>query len=142
MKTKNVLLLLSCFILTSHSLAQTIEDESVAWLQELIQIDTINPPGNESRAVDFYAAIFEAEGIEYETAESAPGRGNIWARLEGGDQPGLVVLARLAAVAALVPGGAGAQCDARARPGDVGALGAGSGGDRIGRLDRRGEPRR
>ena len=27
--------------------------------------------------------IFEAEGIEYEMAESAPGRGNIWARLEG-----------------------------------------------------------
>lgn len=72
--------------------AQTIEDESVAWLQQLIQIDTINPPGNESRAVDFYAAIFDAEGIDYETAESAPGRGNIWARLEGGEQPGLIML--------------------------------------------------
>ena len=92
MKTKNILLLLSCFIFTSHSRAQSIEDESVVWLQELIQIDTINPPGNESRAVDFYAAIFDAEGIEYETAESAPGRGNIWARLEGGDQPGLMML--------------------------------------------------
>ncbi|MDP6536821.1 MAG: M20/M25/M40 family metallo-hydrolase [Gammaproteobacteria bacterium] len=72
--------------------AQTLEDESVAWLQDLIRIDTINPPGNESRAVDFYARIFEAEGIEYETAESAPGRGNIWARLEGGDEPGLILL--------------------------------------------------
>jgi acetylornithine deacetylase/succinyl-diaminopimelate desuccinylase-like protein len=92
LKTKNSLLLIICFLITSHSLAQTIEDESVVWLQELIQIDTINPPGNESRAVDFYAAIFEAEGIEYETAESAPGRGNIWARLEGGDQPGLMML--------------------------------------------------
>ncbi|CAN0505875.1 unnamed protein product, partial [Scytosiphon promiscuus] len=59
---------------------------------ELIQIDTINPPGNESRAVDFYAAIFDAEGSEYETAESAPGRGNIWARIEGGDEPGLMML--------------------------------------------------
>jgi len=92
LKTKNILLLLSCFIFTSHSRAQSIEDESVVWLQELIQIDTINPPGNESRAVDFYAAIFDAEGIEYETAESVPGRGNIWARLEGGDQPGLMML--------------------------------------------------
>ncbi|MDP6417310.1 MAG: M20/M25/M40 family metallo-hydrolase, partial [Gammaproteobacteria bacterium] len=72
--------------------AQTLEDESVAWLQDLIRIDTINPPGNESRAVDFYARIFEAEGIEYETAESAPGRGNIWARLEGDDEPGLILL--------------------------------------------------
>jgi len=71
---------------------RSLEDEAVAWLQEFIRIDTINPPGNESRAVDFYARIFEAEGIEYETAESAPGRGNIWARLEGGDEPGLILL--------------------------------------------------
>jgi acetylornithine deacetylase/succinyl-diaminopimelate desuccinylase-like protein len=72
--------------------AQSIEDEAVAWLQEFIQVDTINPPGNESRAVDFYAKIFEAEGIEFETAESAPGRGNIWARLEGGSEPALMLL--------------------------------------------------
>ncbi len=71
---------------------QSLEDEAVNWLQEYIQIDTINPPGNEYRAVDFFAEIFEAEGIEYETAESAPGRGNIWARLEGGDEPGLILL--------------------------------------------------
>ncbi|MEZ5489548.1 MAG: M20/M25/M40 family metallo-hydrolase [Gammaproteobacteria bacterium] len=71
---------------------QSLEDEAVAWLQDFIRIDTINPPGNEYRAVDFYARIFEAEGIEYETAESAPGRGNIWARLKGGDQPGLILL--------------------------------------------------
>jgi len=72
--------------------AQSLEDEAVAWLQEFIQVDTINPPGNEYRAVDFYQAIFDAEGIEYETVESAPGRGNIWARLAGGDEPGLILL--------------------------------------------------
>ena len=38
------------------------------------------------------AGIFESEGIEYQTAESAPGRGNIWARLQGGDEPGLIML--------------------------------------------------
>jgi acetylornithine deacetylase/succinyl-diaminopimelate desuccinylase-like protein len=69
-----------------------LEDEAVAWLQQLIQIDTINPPGNETRAVEFFADIFDAEGIAYETAESAPGRGNIWARLEGGDEPALILL--------------------------------------------------
>ena len=72
--------------------SQTLEDEAVGWLQNYIQIDTINPPGNEYRAVDFLAEIFEAEGIEYQTAESAPGRGNIWARLEGGNEPGLILL--------------------------------------------------
>jgi acetylornithine deacetylase/succinyl-diaminopimelate desuccinylase-like protein len=76
----------------SYSQTQTPEDEAVRWVQDLIRIDTINPPGNEFRAVNFYAEIFESEGIEYETAESAEGRGNIWARLEGGDEPGLILL--------------------------------------------------
>jgi acetylornithine deacetylase/succinyl-diaminopimelate desuccinylase-like protein len=40
----------------------------------------------------FFAEIFEEAGVDYETAESAPGRGNIWARLEGGDEPGVVLL--------------------------------------------------
>ncbi|MEC7368445.1 MAG: M20/M25/M40 family metallo-hydrolase [Pseudomonadota bacterium] len=69
-----------------------IDDEAVSWLQAYLQVDTINPPGNESRAVDFYASIFEKEGIEYSAAESAPGRGNIWARIKGGDSPALILL--------------------------------------------------
>ena len=72
--------------------AQAIEDEALDWLQAFLRVDTINPPGNESRAVEFLAEILEAEGIPYQTAESAPGRGNIWARLEGGDEPGLIML--------------------------------------------------
>ena len=83
-----IVFFISCGVLRS----QTLEDEAVGWLQNYIQIDTINPPGNEYRAVDFLAEIFEAEGIEYQTAESAPGRGNIWARLEGGNEPGLILL--------------------------------------------------
>jgi len=73
-------------------ISDALEDEAVQWLQELIQVDTINPPGNETRAVEFFSEIFDAEGIEYETAESAPGRGNIWARIEGGDEPALILL--------------------------------------------------
>jgi len=69
-----------------------LQDEAVVWLQEYIGVNTINPPGNEIAGAEFFARIFEAEGIEYEIAESAPGRGNIWARLEGGDEPGLVLL--------------------------------------------------
>jgi len=84
------LLIVCSFSLSSH--AQSIDEEAVAWLQEFIRVDTINPPGNESRAVDFYAKIFTAEGISFQTAESAPGRGNIWARLKGGDEPALILL--------------------------------------------------
>lgn len=71
--------------------AETIEEEATTWLQEYLKVDTINPPGNETNAVNFFAAILEAEGIPYETVESAPGRGNIWARLEGGDKPALAL---------------------------------------------------
>ena len=71
---------------------EMMEDEAVQLLQKYLQVDTISPPGNESRAVEFLARIFEKEGIEYDSAESAPGRGNIWARLEGGDKPALILL--------------------------------------------------
>ena len=92
MKIYRIGIVLAVFILCSAVRGQTLEDEAVSWLQEYIQVDTINPPGNEYRAVDFLAGIFESEGIEYQTAESAPGRGNIWARLQGGGEPGLIML--------------------------------------------------
>ena len=62
MKTLKAIPLLLCAVLAGSVNAQSLEDESVAWLQEFIQIDTINPPGNEYRAVDFYSKIFDAEG--------------------------------------------------------------------------------
>jgi len=86
---------LSTLVLLSLALpagAQSIEEEALDWLQAYIKVDTINPPGNETRAVEFIADILEAEGIPYQTAESAPGRGNLWARLEGGDEPALIML--------------------------------------------------
>ena len=86
------LLPLALVAVAASSYAQSIEEEALDWLQDYIQVDTINPPGNESRAVEFIAAILEAEGIPYRTAESAPGRGNLWARLEGGDKPALIML--------------------------------------------------
>lgn len=69
-----------------------LADDAVRVLQEYVRVDTINPPGNETRGVAYLAKILDAAGIEYETAESAPGRGNIWARLEGGDEPAILLL--------------------------------------------------
>jgi len=71
---------------------KALEDEAVHYLQEYLRLDTQNPPGNEILGARFFAEIFEREGIPYEIAESAPGRGNVWARLEGGDEPTLVLL--------------------------------------------------
>ena len=70
----------------------TLQDEAVTWLQRYIRIDTVNPPGNEIAGARFLAEILQREGIRYEIVESAPGRGNIWARLEGGDGPALILL--------------------------------------------------
>ncbi|MBT4519125.1 MAG: M20/M25/M40 family metallo-hydrolase [Halieaceae bacterium] len=72
--------------------AETIEDEALQWLTEFIGVDTVNPPGNESRAVAFYGGLLDREGIPWDSAESSPGRGNIWARLEGGDEPALILI--------------------------------------------------
>ena len=72
--------------------AGRMQDDAVRRVQEYLRVNTINPPGNEARGVDFFRRIFEAEGIRYETVEPAPGRGNIWARLEGGPEPALVLL--------------------------------------------------
>ena len=72
--------------------AGSLPDEAVGWIQDYVGVNTVNPPGNEVAGVRFFASIFEAEGIPYETVEAAPGRGNIWARLDGGDEPALVLL--------------------------------------------------
>ncbi|HEY4955673.1 MAG TPA: M20/M25/M40 family metallo-hydrolase [Gemmatimonadaceae bacterium] len=72
--------------------ADKLGDEVVARTQEYIRINTTNPPGNETKTTDFFARIFVTEGIPFDTASSAPGRGNIWARLKGGSEPALVLL--------------------------------------------------
>ena len=72
-----------------------LDEEAVKNLSEYIRVDTSNPPGNEARAVDWFKKIFDAEGIPYDTAESAPGRGNIVARLKSSKpngEPALILL--------------------------------------------------
>ena len=40
-------------------LADTLNDKAYEWLKEYIAIDTVNPPGNEINAVNFYKKIFK-----------------------------------------------------------------------------------
>jgi acetylornithine deacetylase/succinyl-diaminopimelate desuccinylase-like protein len=58
-------------------------DLAQQWMQEYLQVDTTNPPGNELRAAEFFQRILEAEGIETRLFEYAPGRANLWARVRG-----------------------------------------------------------
>jgi acetylornithine deacetylase/succinyl-diaminopimelate desuccinylase-like protein len=58
-------------------------DEAVRVLQDLIRLDTSNPPGNETKAATYLKQALEREGIAAQIFERAPGRGNLVARLEG-----------------------------------------------------------
>jgi acetylornithine deacetylase/succinyl-diaminopimelate desuccinylase-like protein len=70
--------------------------EATEKLGEYVRIDTTDPPGNESRAVEWLKKIFQAEGIPFEAGESAPGRGSIAARVKGqGREPALVLLSHI-----------------------------------------------
>ncbi|HEY8106533.1 MAG TPA: M20/M25/M40 family metallo-hydrolase [Gemmatimonadales bacterium] len=72
--------------------AAGLGDEAVKRAVEYLRINTTNPPGNEDQTMRFFARILADEGIPFDTASSAPGRGNIWARLKGGREPALVLL--------------------------------------------------
>lgn len=63
--------------------SKALEAEAVSLLSRYIQIDTTNPPGNEIKAAQFLKQILEREGIDARIIESAPGRGNLYARLKG-----------------------------------------------------------
>jgi acetylornithine deacetylase/succinyl-diaminopimelate desuccinylase-like protein len=60
-----------------------IQDDAARLLRALIRFDTTNPPGNELPAAQFVAEELRAAGYEPTVLESAPGRGNVIARLEG-----------------------------------------------------------
>lgn len=61
----------------------SLRDETVSYLRDLLRLDTVNPPGNEILACQYLANILEREGIETTILESAPSRGNLVARLKG-----------------------------------------------------------
>lgn len=78
------------------------DSELVRLVRELIRFDTTNPPGNETPCAEFLAELFRRERIEPELLESAPGRGNVLARLKGdGSKPPLLLSAHLDVVPAL-----------------------------------------
>jgi acetylornithine deacetylase/succinyl-diaminopimelate desuccinylase-like protein len=63
--------------------ASAAQTEAVKFLADLVKIDTSNPPGNETRAAEYIKGVLAVEGITAEIFESAPGRGNLVARLKG-----------------------------------------------------------
>ncbi|MHB1005285.1 MAG: M20/M25/M40 family metallo-hydrolase [Chloroflexota bacterium] len=60
-----------------------MENRVVRTLSDLLRFDTTNPPGNETRCVEYIRDRLAAEGIDSTILESAPGRGSLVARLKG-----------------------------------------------------------
>ena len=61
----------------------SVRDEAVELLRELIRVDTVNPPGNETRAAELLRAYLEESGVDCELYNKVPERANLVARLPG-----------------------------------------------------------
>jgi acetylornithine deacetylase/succinyl-diaminopimelate desuccinylase-like protein len=77
---------------TTYVPKQTVITPEVELLQQYIRIDTTNPPGNEIAAARWLAAQLASAGVQAEIIESAPGRANLYARIEGENEGGGLLL--------------------------------------------------
>jgi len=60
-----------------------IHAEALEHYAHLLQIDSTNPPGNESRVADYLKAVLDREGIEAQLFALEPARANLVARIRG-----------------------------------------------------------
>jgi acetylornithine deacetylase/succinyl-diaminopimelate desuccinylase-like protein len=73
--------------------ATSLRAEVTELLCGLIELDTTNPPGNETIAAEYLKAYLEAAGLECELIARSPERANLVARIKGtGDGPSLLLL--------------------------------------------------
>ena len=60
-----------------------MRDEATKLLRELIRLDTVNPPGNETLAAELLRDYLEESGVECELYAKVPERANLVARIRG-----------------------------------------------------------
>src|SRR5215210_3064025 len=71
----------------------SLRREAADLLQELIRADTVNPPGNETRAAEILREYLGDQGLESELYAKVPERANLVTRIPGGGEgPRLVLL--------------------------------------------------
>ena len=78
----------------------SLQDEAVGLLQQLLRLNTVNPPGNETIAAELLRDYLEANGVEVELYARVPERANLVARIKGGDGPSLCFLSHTDTVVA------------------------------------------
>jgi acetylornithine deacetylase/succinyl-diaminopimelate desuccinylase-like protein len=78
-----------------------LRDEAVGLLQELLRLNTVNPPGNETIAAELLRAYLEDAGVACELYAAEPERANLVARIPGrGGGPSLLLLSHTDTVVA------------------------------------------
>lgn len=60
-----------------------LQQETLDHFQAVLRLDTSNPPGNETRVVEYLSTVLTREGIPFETFALEPGRANLVARVKG-----------------------------------------------------------
>lgn len=70
----------------------TLREEATRLLQELIRVNTVNPPGNETAAAELLRDYLASSGIDSQLVGRSPERLNLVARLPGGDGPSLALI--------------------------------------------------
>ena len=71
----------------------SLREEATELLQELIRADTVNPPGNETRAAEILRDYLGDNGVRPELYAKVPERANVVARIRGtGGGPRLLLL--------------------------------------------------
>jgi acetylornithine deacetylase/succinyl-diaminopimelate desuccinylase-like protein len=85
-----IILIFSVFFLNAVNAQQSylidweaVGEESIDHLVELIQINSTNPPGNETDVTAYLEAVLASEGIESETYSLEESRANLVARADG-----------------------------------------------------------
>ena len=70
-----------------------VNPETLRHFRALVQIDSTNPPGNETKVAEYVKGVLEAEGIPVTLAAQDPARANVIARLKGdGSQRPLLIM--------------------------------------------------
>src|SRR3954462_10331159 len=62
---------------------KAVETETLRHFQALVRLDTSNPPGNETRAVQYLKQVLDKEGIPYQEFAGDPNRANLVVRIKG-----------------------------------------------------------
>jgi acetylornithine deacetylase/succinyl-diaminopimelate desuccinylase-like protein len=71
----------------------SLRDEATELLRQLLRLDTVNPPGNETQAAELLRAYLEDAGVASELYARVPERANLVARIPGrGEGPSLMLL--------------------------------------------------